>query len=537
MQTQLKGFKQFIADTRVDEDIVQPTMDVLMAREKERTGIEKMPVFSDMVKTENGETHQYVNYVQEGGGVLGVALVGYTYVLEKMGIRFLKLAGTSAGAINTMMLAAVDKKNYTTAEKELNETFTTKSEIILYEMLNYDLWNLVDGSKFGKRLISTAIKANNNLKLIIKVLIFSLVIALVSSLALGLVSLFDTESNGLLDSVKWGTKIVSLAAVTAVLLLATVGGVMAYYLKKFSKSSFGINPGKKFHEWMTDILHRNGVKTKDDLDAKMAESFKGVKLSAERKAMNYKNDDDTVAPPFLTIIASDITNQTKVEFPLMASEYWTEPGKVNPADYVRASMSIPVFFEPFKVDVTEVLQRKNTETKLKAFVECQRSIEKKEVQFVDGGILSNFPINVFHNPKIEWARMPTFGVKLEDEDHEKPEDKKAKDAVKPKSKLGPFLGSILSTIRFYYDRDFLKRNMIYETCIAHIDVEGINWLDFGMKEETQKKLFLQGARAAKTFFLGSDIGGNFWVDGKEKPFKAYDWDEFKKDRQKMVMGG
>ena len=43
--------------------------------------------------------NQYAHLVQKGGGVLGVALVGYTYVLEEMGIRFLKQAGTSAGAI------------------------------------------------------------------------------------------------------------------------------------------------------------------------------------------------------------------------------------------------------------------------------------------------------------------------------------------------------------------------------------------------------------------------------------------------------
>ncbi|MES2775456.1 MAG: patatin-like phospholipase family protein [Bacteroidota bacterium] len=537
MQTQLKGFKKFIADTRVDEDIVQPTIDLLMAKEKERAGVEKMPVFSDLVKTEDGKQYQYVNYVQEGGGVLGVALVGYTYVLEKLGIRFLKLAGTSAGAINTMMLAAVDRKNYTTAEKELNETFTTQSEIILYEMLNYDLWNLVDGSKFGKMLINTAIKAKNNFKLVIKILVISLVFALVSSLAFGLVSLIDTRSNNFFDSVKWGTKIISLVSIVAVLLLATVFGVTVYYLKRFSKASFGINPGKKFHEWMTDILHRNGVKTTTDLDAKLAEKFKGLELSEERKKMNYPNDDNTIIPPYLTIIASDITNQTKVEFPLMAGEYWPDPGKVNPADYVRASMSIPVFFEPFKVDVTEVLQRKNTETKLKAFVEEQRTVEQKIVQFVDGGILSNFPINVFHNPKIEWARMPTLGVKLQDEKHEAAGQEKKETMKKPKSKLMPFLGSILSTIRFYYDRDFLKRNMIYETCIAHIDMERFNWLDFGVDEATQQKLFLEGAKAAKTFFLGSEVGGNFWVDGIEKPFKAYDWEAFKKERQKMVMGG
>ena len=32
------------------------------------------------------EGNQYVDLVQEGGGVLGIALVGYTYVLEKMAI-------------------------------------------------------------------------------------------------------------------------------------------------------------------------------------------------------------------------------------------------------------------------------------------------------------------------------------------------------------------------------------------------------------------------------------------------------------------
>src|SRR4051812_35317605 len=47
---------------------------------------------------------QCVDLVQEGGGVHGIALAGYTYVLEKMGITFLKMAGTSAGAINTMLL-------------------------------------------------------------------------------------------------------------------------------------------------------------------------------------------------------------------------------------------------------------------------------------------------------------------------------------------------------------------------------------------------------------------------------------------------
>src|SRR5215470_16406070 len=64
-------------------------------------------IVSDVLDSEG---HQYVNLVQKGGGVLGVALVGYTYVLEQMGIRFLRLAGTSAGAINTALMTVIKGK-------------------------------------------------------------------------------------------------------------------------------------------------------------------------------------------------------------------------------------------------------------------------------------------------------------------------------------------------------------------------------------------------------------------------------------------
>ena len=66
-----------------------------------------MPEVSDV---RDAQGNQYVNLVQEGGGVLGVALLGYTYVLEQMGIRFMKMAGTSAGAINTMLMTCVGPK-------------------------------------------------------------------------------------------------------------------------------------------------------------------------------------------------------------------------------------------------------------------------------------------------------------------------------------------------------------------------------------------------------------------------------------------
>ena len=64
--------------------------------------------FSDITyTTSDKETLQFVDLVQEGGGTLGIALVGYVYVLEKAGIRFVSMGGTSAGSINTMLMASM----------------------------------------------------------------------------------------------------------------------------------------------------------------------------------------------------------------------------------------------------------------------------------------------------------------------------------------------------------------------------------------------------------------------------------------------
>jgi NTE family protein len=68
--------------------------------------------FSDAIsKNDDGKILQWVNFVQEGGGTLGISLVGYVFVLEYLGIRFLRLAGTSAGAINTLFLASMGEKD------------------------------------------------------------------------------------------------------------------------------------------------------------------------------------------------------------------------------------------------------------------------------------------------------------------------------------------------------------------------------------------------------------------------------------------
>jgi NTE family protein len=290
---------------------------------------------------------------------------------------------------------------------------------------------------------------------------------------------------------------------------------------------------------MGDILKRNGIDTMAQLEAAMEKRMNPANLKLRSDPSRPDCESNTlIEGKLFSIMASDITLQTKVEFPLDCKHYYEFPNMVDPAQFVRASMAIPVFFEPFRLNVPYGVQQKSSLQKLKATEEDSLIKKDKLVRFVDGGILSNFPINVFHNPALKVARMATIGVKLEDEAHEVeteagqglqatvalPKNKKIKDT------LMSMLGSAFSTVRFYYDREFLKRNGVYQQCIAHVDVENINWLNFGMDYDTQKDLFIRGAKAAEIFFCG----GTFYEDGKARQFAPYDWDKFKKDRAAMV---
>ncbi len=117
---------------------------------------------------------------------------------------------------------------------------------------------------------------------------------------------------------------------------------------------------------------------------------------------------------------------------------------------------------------------------------------------VDGGLLSNFPINVFFNPKVEIARLPTFGIVLDDED------------AKPKQNFpgfGSYLWAIFNTVRYYYDRDFLIKNSIFEKCIGRIDVRKFNWLNFNLTKEEKIQLFINGVEAAADFLMEFDWEG------------------------------
>lgn len=384
--------------------------------------------FSDITDPEG---NQYVDLVQEGGGVLGVALVGYVYVLEQMGIRFLGLAGTSAGSINAMLMAAAG-----TCDMK-------KSEWLLECLCNKNLYDFVDGDDDAQDFIKALLSNAGNVKLALK--------------ALQVIDNF--------------------------------------------RDDYGLNPGKNFHTWLTDLLRQKGIKNYNDLkllrQKGVSEHTNLYRIQENGTKQVYEN---AAHWSDLAIVAADITTESKIVFPKMADLFYEDPDVQNPADFVRASMSIPMFYTPFKIsnipNTVENWHRWHKETGLQTSV-------PSEVLLMDGGIISNFPIDIFHNNFVVPA-SPTFGIKLGFDKNE----------INKNNSVFGVIGSMFDTARYAYDFEFMKNNQDFKHLIGYVDIDSHNWLDFGLTDEAKIDLFVRGAKTAAQFL------------------KTFDWQKYKDVRKK-----
>lgn len=372
----------------------------------------------------DAEGHQYVNLVQEGGGVLGIALVGFTYVLEEMGIRFLSLGGTSAGSINTLLLADAGKP----AER--------KSVKILDRIATKSFGDFVDGGRDAEQL--TRLLKNM------------------------------MEKGG------GGDNYLQRLGAT----IEAVGNVPELF------KAFGINPGLHFEEWLREVLEYDNWQSLEANLRELPDSLYHLSNNGKRRIPLTAEEVN----PRIAIMAADITTQTKVELPRMAELYYENPEECHPAEFVRASMSIPFFFEPQRVSLAWAAGREEEARRNWKQLAGFRGNLPEEVLLVDGGIMSNFPIDVFHEADTIPQR-PTIGVKLGADRNE----------VKTVRNLSGFLGSMGEGVRNLRDFEFIRNNPEYRDLVEYIDVEGFNWIDFQISEEKKLQLFRRGAEAARNF--------------------------------------
>lgn len=388
--------------------------------------------FSDVIDEDGC---QYIDLVQEGGGMLGIALVGYTYVLEEAGIRFFGLAGTSAGAINTLLLAGVGKMN------------ARKSEKILEVLSDQNLFDLVDGDPKIKSILQEFIDG--------------------------------TPFKKLRGKILWN-----------------IGRI-----KRSVFQDLGINPGDEFVRWIEEVLRSSdpSIKTLGELQTLRAKSHYPHKL----RTRNGNLLEDPFAP--MHIITSEITTRSKVRFPELASLYWgNRADQVSPALMVRASISIPVFFKPFEIH--DIPGHGNPASGDWIDKLDYRGDIPETAKFVDGGLLSNFPINVFHGSGRGNIRKPTFGVKLSE----------YRNTHSSNKNILSLIGSLVNAMRHDGDIEFLQNHPDYRYLICFMGADAhFNWLNFNMSLTEQKQLFLHGAKQAINFL------------------EKFSWEEYKQLRKSL----
>jgi len=385
-------------------------------------------VISDVILREGGVEYQFVDLVMEGGGTLGVALVGYIHALEQANVRFLGMGGSSVGAIVALLAYGCGGR------------MEAKGERLAGIIGGMDLGSLVDDSRAAKMI--SKLFGEQGVPFSVPKIILNLVLSL--------------------------RQIVLL-------------------LRQISRT-LGLNSGDMLYEWIADNLAEYGIHTLAELNALTGKLPEGL-------TNRITGEPITEYDASIRIVAADVTTSTKVVFPEMAPMYWQEPEGVNPACFARASASIPLFFQPFNVGgISEIIEGGGKWERLGSF----KGTLPGRVSFVDGGLLSNFPIDLFKRNGV--PRAPTLGARLGNK------DRSAKDITS----VGQYAGGLLSALRHYADYDFIFKNPLYKYLIAHIPTEKYHWLDFNMGPEEKLGLFREGFMAGHRFLEGFD-----WEQYKE----------------------
>lgn len=224
-------------------------------------------------------------------------------------------------------------------------------------------------------------------------------------------------------------------------------------------SETGIYKGDYAHDWIRSELANLGVSTFADL------AIDAPQLPPEQR---YR----------LVVTAVDVTTGQLVRLPWdYRRSYGLDPDEQQVADAVRSSMSIPFFFRTAKLTSSSGL----TST------------------LVDGGMLSNFPIDSFDRRDGGPPRWPTFGVTL------LPNLPQGNDKVIPALApvnwlFGgpPLLEALITTMIVGRDQAHLSHPSVSSRTIR-VDSSKIGFLDFGIKDKQKQELYQNGYNEAIAF--------------------------------------
>ena len=229
----------------------------------------------------------------------------------------------------------------------------------------------------------------------------------------------------------------------------------------------GLYDGDYLLDWLGGVLNDIGVTHFGDL--RLDDPAADVNWTARQR---YS----------LVVHVSDITRGKLVRLPWEYHEYGLDADGERIVDAVRASMSIPFFFEPVRV-------RARTVSAGVADVTAAAG----RVTWVDGGLLDNFPVDVFDRTDGATSRWPTIGIKLSARQTSisggHGTDNVAAEAI-------ACLETVLDNAgRYYVTPDKAARTIF-------VDNAGIKATDFNLTPDQRQKLYENGQQAAQRWLAG-----------------------------------
>jgi NTE family protein len=223
-------------------------------------------------------------------------------------------------------------------------------------------------------------------------------------------------------------------------------------------ASGGMHSGKYFLQWIRGLLSAKGITKFGDLRS--------------------EDETDPKRKYRLQVIASDLSTRSMLVLPQDAPQLGLDPDQLEVAEAIRMSMSIPVFFEPVKIDGHQI---------------------------VDGGLLSNFPVWLFDTDPGTMPGFPTFGLLLV-----APNQKDALVPVPPAGaqvqRIGSridFLKAIAETMMEAHDRFYVEQANYART--IPIPTLGVRTTEFNIADDRARALFESGRTAAQQFLASWDF--------------------------------
>jgi len=226
----------------------------------------------------------------------------------------------------------------------------------------------------------------------------------------------------------------------------------------------GLFRGQFMHDWIARTLADKGVHTWGDLK----DPDQGSSLPPEQQ---YR----------LVVIVSDVSRGRMLRLPWdYRSLLGVDPDDQPVADAVRSSAGIPFFFQPFRMKADPSLTQGHG-----------------EILCTDGGMLSNFPVDIFDRTDGKPPRWPTFGVKLS-----------ARETVtdstwSPNANSLQLARSLLATMQDAHDRVHIDDPRVAARTVF-VDTTGYSATDFHLTDADKATLFGNGQTAGQDFLTTWD---------------------------------